>query len=544
MVRNKLALIAIFLMLFGSFAEAQVNRYMVFFTDKNDSPYSLTNPEEYLSETAIARREKQSIIIDETDLPVNPEYVSGLAELDIQVYHTSKWFNGVLIQEDQSRIFDVQSLSYVSKVEYVAPDKKLQELSKSGRIRPFLSRLKTAKETSAQNEMLSIDEMHGLNYKGQGMVVAVFDGGFESVDEAEAFSHIFEEERMLATYDFVTNSGSVYQFDDHGTRVFSAIGAFDASNFIGTAYEASFILCVTEDVSSEYRIEEYNWLFAAEFADSIGVDVINTSLGFNLFDDESMDYDFDDLDGKTAVITRASNMAGEKGMLLVASVGNEGNNSWGTITPPADSQYVLAVGSVNQDAEVSSFSSTGPSTDERIKPDVVALGSSVSLIGSSGNVVTSSGTSFASPLVAGLATGIWQANPTLTNQEVIDAIRMSGSKAQSPDNSFGYGIPDFLSAAGNPVLSVDDIIEKKIKVYPNPFRGDKFFIDLNSKYVGDGLEIQLYDLLGNLIAKKSFSSTANQGIIEFRTDANLVPGTYLLRVYSKKLITEVKLLKF
>lgn len=544
MVKSRPILTAIFLMSIGLLAKGQVNRYMVFFTDKSNSSYSLSSPEAYLSMEAIDRRINQNIPIEKSDLPVNQEYISGLNNLDVQVYHTSKWFNGVLIQEDQSMVAEIQALPFVDRVEFVAPDERLEEVSKSGRIRPFFARLKSSKETSAQNEMLSIDEMHKLNFKGQGMIVAVFDGGFEGVNDAAAFDHIFDNNRMIATHDFVTNSSDVYQFDDHGTRVFSAIAGFEEPSFVGTAYKSSFILCITEDVTSEYRIEEYNWLFAAEYADSIGVDVINTSLGFNLFDDTTMDYDFDDLDGETSVITRASNLAGKKGILLVVSVGNEGNNSWGTITPPADSQYVLAVGSVNKDNQVTGFSSIGPTTDDRIKPDVVALGSSVSLIGSSGNVVTGSGTSFSSPLVAGLATGVWQANPTLTNLEIIEAIRMSGSISQAPDNSFGYGIPDFLPAAGNPVLSVDDIIENKIKVYPNPFRGDRIFIDIDSKYAGDGLEIRLYDLMGNLISEESFTASQSHSIIEFQTDSNLSEGTYLLRIFSKQAITEVKLLKF
>ncbi|MEQ9423562.1 MAG: S8 family serine peptidase [Cyclobacteriaceae bacterium] len=525
--------------------EAGVNRYIVFFIDKANSEFSVNRPEEFLSTKAIQRRERQGLLITESDLPVNSSYITQLADLEADVFHSSKWMNAVLVQVDEAVISDISALSFVKKVQYVAPNEKLLKNAENEESdTQFNKRPRNSKSTAAQNELLSVDEMHELGFDGDNITIAVFDGGFQKVNEISYFEHIFSENRMVATYDFVTNSSNVYRYDDHGTRVFSAISGFFEDSFTGTAPDANFVLCVTEDVGTEFKIEEYNWLFAAEYADSLGVDIISTSLGYNIFDDRTMDYEHDDLDGQTAVITQAANMAAEKGILLVVSAGNEGNNSWGTLTPPADSEFVLTVGSVTSSGDLSSFSSLGPTADDRIKPDVVALGSGVSLIGSSGSIITSNGTSFSAPLVAGLAAGIWQAKPELTNLELIDIIRMTASRASAPDNSFGYGVPDFISATQEQVLSVDDILKERIKVYPNPFRGTKIYIDLNSRFTENGLTISLYDLAGNLLTQGSYQNVPSEKIIEFDTDAVLPVGTYLLQVESPKRQTQVRLLKY
>jgi len=544
MAKSKL-LAPIFYLMVSFFAEAQVNRYMIFFTDKDNSTYSTDRPEEFLSERSIARRQRQGITVDDSDLPVNESYVQVLIDQDVEVFFETKWLNGVLVQSEESELPVIQSQVFVREIELVArKDRLLNPTPKSGRLKSILTRNRSSRESESQNAMLSVDEMHNRDYFGEGVMIAVFDGGFDNVNEIEYFSHIFDEERMAATYDFVTNSGDVFQFDNHGTRVFSAIAGFADGGFNGTAYKADYILCVTEDGLSEFRIEEYNWLFAAEFADSVGVDIINTSLGYNVFDDSNMNYTHEDLDGKTALITQASNIAAEKGILLVASAGNEGDNSWGKITPPADSPYVIAVGGITDSGDLSGFSSLGPTADERIKPDVVALGTDVTLIGSNGGIVTSDGTSFSSPLVAGLAAGIWQARPELTNFELIDLIRMSADNTLSPDNFMGYGVPDFLKAVGNQVLSVDDIIKEKIKVYPNPFRGNRIFIDVDSKLSKGGLEIELYNLSGSLIAQKNLVQTDLRGVVEFEIDSFIAPGTYLLKVITRNKINQVKLIKY
>ena len=526
--------------------EGQVNRYMVFFSDKDNTPYSISNPSEYLSERSLNRRLNQEINIVEDDLPVDPDYVAQLESEGIAVYHKTKWMNGVLVQVDESQIGLIEGFEFVTGTELVATGEGLlnpdsasgRKFKGSGR-----TRTKSLKSSQTQNAMIAVDLMHNRNFKGQNMLIAVFDGGFLGIIEASPFQHIIDDNRIIATYDFVSNSNDVYSaLTDHGTGVFSAIGGFIEGEYAGTAYEADFVLCITEEISTEYRIEEYNWLFAAEFADSLGVDIINTSLGYNLFDDRTMDYSLTDTDGQTAIITRASNIAAQKGMLLVVSAGNRA--SWDEIAPPADSENVLAVGKVDVNGIISSTSSIGPTADGRIKPDVVAQGVGTAVINKYGSIVFRNGTSYSSPLVAGLAAGVWQANPDWTNFEVIEAIRMSGDRAKNPDNSYGYGIPDFIVAAGNSILSVDDILTQKIKVYPNPFSGNKIFIDLNSELVHGDLEIRLFNLSGKLLAQQIFDTGLADKIIPFETSELLPAGTYLLTVQSETVRTEVRLIKY
>jgi subtilisin family serine protease len=268
-----------------------------------------------------------------------------------------------------------------------------------------------------QVSMIGADIMHQQGFTGKGMSIAVFDSGFRNAHLLPAFRHVFTSNRILATYDFVNKEESVYEDDEHGLRVFSAMAAYVPGQIIGTAYEAEYLLFRTEDASSEFRIEEINWLLAAEYADSAGVDVINSSLGYNYFSNPGMNYSRADMDGNTALVTRAADMAAATGMLVVVSAGNEGDDPWQTVAAPADADSVLSVGAVDRDGLYATFSSRGPTADGRIKPEVVAQGRGTVLSAASGNTVSSNGTSYSSPVLAGMATGFWQAYPHLTNME-------------------------------------------------------------------------------------------------------------------------------
>ncbi len=327
---------------------AQDHRFMVFFQDKSSS-FSIDNPLEFLSTRAIERRSKQNISITEQDLPINQDYISSLEDQGAKVWFSTKWLNGVLIQVDSSKLTDLGSLSFVSSIEYVAPG-ALKPQIKSDLVQKNQSTVKgRTQSTEIQNMLLGIDAMHQEGITGKDMLIAVFDGGFVGVENTQPFEHIISNNQLITTYDFVGNSSNVFRYDDHGTKVLSVIGANNQGIFTGSAFEANYILCVTEDVSSEYRVEEYNWLFAAEMADSSGVDIINTSLGYNLFDDPVMNYQKEDLDGSTSVISIAASIAATKGMVLTISAGNSGNSSWKTITPPADALDVLVVGAISVD---------------------------------------------------------------------------------------------------------------------------------------------------------------------------------------------------
>jgi serine protease AprX len=469
--RSKLIIVLLF---FASTGWAQVNRYIVFFKDKTGTLYSVNKPSDFLSQRSIDRRIRQGISITEADLPVNETYVEGVRSAGAGAFFRTKWMNGVLVQCDESVIPSIESLAYVDHVEFVAPN---QRLVIGGRTHSEskTKELKTSSSTQAQLHMIGLDDMHSVGVHGENIIIGIFDAGFPGVNTATAFQHIFNENRvnLSVSKDFVRNGDDVFQFSDHGTEVFSIIAAYQEGFFTGGSYEANYQLYVTEDTGSEYRIEEYNWLFAAERADSAGADVINASLGYYDFDQSSMNYPKSALDGKTTVVTRAAQMLADRGVVVVCSAGNEGGIAWRTITAPADAVDVLAVGGVNSAGARANLSSMGPSADGRVKPDVVALALNASVVKDNGTVGASSGTSFSSPLIASLAAGVWQRYPDLSSDEVIEAIRKSASQANAPDHLLGYGIPNFISVVNYIEQSHQ---ENVFDVYPNPITKDSVTI--------------------------------------------------------------------
>lgn len=450
----------------GFLAHGQTNRYMVFFSDKDNVPFSLERPQEFLSQKAINRRAKHNIPIVAEDLPVDSSYVTQIGEFGT-TFFTSKWFNAALIQMNAANISTLEELTFVDKVEFVAPGEVLTTVVTQA---PSNSEARTVDldnfSSVSQAGMLGANEMHDEGYRGEGILIAILDGGFTGVDEYQPFQHLFTNNQIVATKDFVTNSLNPYRFSSHGTGVLSCMGSFSTESLKGLAYNADYALLVTEEVSTEYRIEEYNWVFGAEFADSIGADIINTSLGYTDFDDPSMDYNFSDLDGETTVISRAAEKAFSKGIFMVTSAGNLGNDDWRFISAPADSENILTVGAVDNGLERVGFSSIGPTSDNRIKPDVVALGQGVTVF-LGGRYQLSNGTSFAAPLVAGLAAGLMQANPDWTNDELLRAIKLSGSNAENPNQFIGYGVPNFRLEGIDVILNVPNETYLEA-VYPNP----------------------------------------------------------------------------
>jgi len=465
---------------------------MVFF-DAKDNSFSIDNPSQFLSDRAIERRTKQQISITEQDLPVNQEYINTLVSMGLKAPFASKWFNGVLIQTDSSKLSQVEALPFVTAIEFVAPGPLATSQSNGFKINAGTIQGRT-QSTEIQNHLLGVDMMHLEGNTGSGMLIGVFDGGFLGVDQAQAFDHLFQQEKLAATFDFVGNSDNVFRYDDHGTKALSVIAADEAGVFTGIASGAEFILCVTEDVSGEYRVEEYNWLFAAEMADSAGVDIISTSLGYHLFDDPGMNYQLQDMDGATAAVSKAATIAASKGIVLAISAGNEGNSFWRTITAPADVQDAITVGAITEDTVKASFSSIGPTADGRIKPDVVALGVKTSVINRNGNVVFNNGTSFSAPQIAGLAAGVWVANPEFNYKEVIEVIREAGHTSASPNNQTGNGIPNYV-AAKKLVLSVDEPVGDQaiFKLYPNPM-GSRLY--LLSEMPVEGLTLFIHNIQG------------------------------------------------
>ena len=344
MIRKAVLLLICLLIVFTS-AWSQ-DRYMVFFTDKTGSPFSISNPAAFLSQRAIERRQRQGLSITEQDLPVPENYVNTLSGLGATCFYRTKWMNGVLVQMEESLLADIRALDFVREVEYVAPGATLNHQSSGGDA--LEKSFGFNAESDFQNQMLGIDLMHADGYRGEGLLIGVFDEGFSRLSDHTAFDHLFADDRILYTFDYTANEENVENTVlTHGTRVLSTLAANEPGQLVGSAPEASYILTITED-AGEYRVEEYNWLFAVEKADSAGVDIINTSLGYNVFNDASMDYTQADMDGQTTVITRAANMAFDRGILLLTSAGNTGLDlEWNIIRAPADSPNILAVGAVN-----------------------------------------------------------------------------------------------------------------------------------------------------------------------------------------------------
>lgn len=535
MVSGKGALSFVFLLIAFSL-QAQDNRYMVFFKDKEGTTYSIDNPSEFLGARALERRVRQGLQVVEEDLPVSGVYLDGVKAAGASVMHTTRWMNGALVSCDEDIRADLEALPFVSRVERVAPGGKP---SASGR-RKVSSRTTESGEslvTSNQLSLIGLDEMHAAGYTGEGVHIAVMDAGFPGVNTATAFGHIFEDNRLIDTYDFVHDDPDAFVQSNHGTNVLSVIAAYIPDVYTGGAYGASFQLYITEDVSGEYRIEEYNWLFAAERADSAGADIISTSLGYNTFDDPAMNYDKGDLDGKTTVIARAAQWASERGIAVVSSAGNEGNNSWKMITTPADNEYVLAVAATNANGVRSPISSVGPSSDGRIKPDVGAMGIGVSVVNPSGTLGMASGTSLAAPIVTGLLAGIWQKYPHLTNQALLDAVRTTASQADNPDNLLGYGIPNFQGVSNMLDWQPQD---KPMIVAPNPVT-DTLLIRPDEPEQ-ETCVVEIISLQGQILSSQV--ATFDWVARGFQADCSKLPaGMYFLRVRAGQEVHSFKVVK-
>lgn len=502
------------------------NRYVVLFKDKTGTPFTKTDSLSFLSQKAVTRRVAQHIALETRDLPVNPAYVQAISDLSIPTFYTTRWMNGVLVQCAAAKIAAIQSLPFVDQVVYAAPGKRLSE---TGRKRNTGRKKQTqaGETTAAQNRTIGIDYMHQQGYHGEGVTIAVLDGGFPGVNTTVPFHDLIADGRidLDASYDFVFNTHQVFQYDRHGTEVLSTMTAYVPDTFVGGAYKARYQLYVTEDVDSEFRIEEYNWLFAAEHADSAGVDIISTSLGYYDFDDESMNYTQADMNGATTVVTRAAQWASERGIVVVSAAGNEGTLPWKIISAPADAPGVLAVGNVGASGLRATTSSTGPTADGRIKPDVSVLGQSISVVIESGTISAESGTSVAAPQVAALVAGVWQHYPQLTAREVVTLIKSTASQASAPDNQIGYGIPNFKAIVNYQETTTQ---EQPFIVYPNPFV-DTLHIRPNDINEIPTCQLELISALGTTIATHDVTFDQINRIYE--TDlATLSPGLYILNI--------------
>jgi hypothetical protein len=537
-------------------AQIAPDKYFVKFTDKDNSPYSINNPSEYLSQRAIDRRADQGIPIDISDLPVNPSYVDGVAATGATILNRTKWLNGVTIYTDDPEVLTaIEALPYVAGI---SDPRSVKSNTNEAFEKPFFkyeaydqtivsNNLKSGSSVNYnygqsfnQIAMLKGDQLHDMGYRGQGMVIAVLDAGFINADNLPVFDSLWDNNQILGTRDFVKGGEVTYDEHPHGSMVLSTMGGNYPGELIGTAPEASYWLVRTEDGASEYIVEEYNWVSGAEFADSVGADIINSSLGYTEFSDPLQNHTYADLDGNTAPVTVGADFAASKGILVVNSLGNSGSSAWYYLVAPSDGDSVVGVGAVDGDGNYASFSSHGPSYDGRVKPNLATQGSGVWVADPWSGFTFSGGTSFSSPILAGMAACLWQVNTDQNNMQVLEALQQSASQYNNPDDFLGYGIPDMIAAKN--ILTIIDQYESQytpLEIYPNPFN-ENITIELpdnNSKDV----HISIHDLTGRILLQEIVSATAQKIILS--NLAYLSKGTYFIKVRGGEKVFQGKALK-
>ena len=428
---------------FAQFTPGDTLKYRISLKDKAATDYSLQKPEMYLSKKSIERRKRQGLEIDSTDLPVCKKYVDAIRKKGVHVLVTGKWDNFVTVScNDSMLIAEIAGLPFVRSTERVWRGVAKRASERDSLINKPLRTDSLYGPAITQIKMSHADRLHEAGFKGQGMTIAVIDAGFHNVDKIEAMKNI----NILGTRDFVNPEADIYAESSHGMSVLSCMAMNQPNVMIGTAPEASYWLLRSEDEYSENLVEQDYWAAAIEFADSVGVDLVNTSLGYYSFDDPAKNYRYRDLYGHYALMSREAAKAADKGIVVVCSAGNSGSGSWKKITPPGDAENVITVGAVNKYGVLAPFSSVGNTADGRVKPDVVAVGLGSDVMGTDGNLRHANGTSFSSPIMCGMVACLWQACPELTAKEIIELVRRSGDRAVFPDNIYGYGIPDLWKA--------------------------------------------------------------------------------------------------
>ena len=424
--------------------------YRVTLADKQHSNYSLNHPGRWLSSKSIERRRRQGLELDSTDLPVSPYYVRQLnSQKGLEVVGRSRWNNTVLVKTaDTLAARRLRDFSFVEKVRHVWTSPDSTERLVKVPCHTYFQAWDSARQApyghaQEQIEALQGQRLHNISMRGKGMTIAVLDGGFQNADVMAALSNI----RIVGSHDFINPAAPTLFFEtDHGTKVLSAMAANRPEVLVGTAPEAAYWLLRCEDQHSEQLVEEDYWAMAAEFADSAGVDIINSSLGYNEFDDPAQSHRLRDLDGESTLISRTASMLARKGIVLVNSAGNTGMGPWKKLCVPADAHEILTVGALNQQLTNAPFSGVGPTQDGRVKPDVMAPGAPAALFSGKGSVVRDMGTSFATPIVSGLVACLWQALPGKSALDIISLVRKTSDNYHTPDNIYGYGRPNFWRA--------------------------------------------------------------------------------------------------
>ncbi len=482
-------------------AQDGAHRYFISFNNKLNTNFSLNQPEDYLSEKAISKRIQFEIPIDSLDLPVSNYYLDKISLHGFSVENKSKWLNGVIVSTYDSLLIESVNYSFIDSIIYFG------SWSNNSKMDNKWDKFKNIYDfgfSENQLKMLGGDLLHSYGYKGSGIVIAVIDAGFYNVDKLDAFNDL--RNQILSSYDFVDGNIDVFNDHTHGTLVLSTMGGY--GDFVGSAPNAEYILLRSEDVFSENLIEEYLWVCAAEFADSSGADIINSSLGYTTFDNEIQNHTYEDMDGETTPVSVGAGIASKKGIIVINSAGNSGDNDWYYISAPADNIDVITVGAVNSEKKHADFSSFGPNADGFIKPNVMAQGEGTFVINSENQLVTANGTSFSAPLISGMTACLWGGNKNSTSKHIKQAIFSSADRYNDPNNIYGFGIPHYYSAHQR--LNYDFTIPVNISL-----NGDvNFFIfNIEGKLINSGI---LY-----------FSNTTNYEVKIYKPKE---PGFYLINL--------------
>ena len=545
-MKKSFFLLLIILLSFHSNTTAQFSKYIIRFNDKSGTPFSINDPSQFLSSKSLQRRTRQNIAIDETDLPVTPAYIDSVRLAGtVIILNKSKWLNQVCIQTtDAAALVKINSFPFVLSSQPV-----MRSLSNSASANKFNEQIETIAVQNilqttddyynygTSNAQINIHEgvfLHNKGFRGEGMLMAIMDAGFFHYKTITAFDSVRNNNQIAETYDFVNNEISVDEDNQHGMFCFSIIAANWPGQLVGSCPKATFYLYRTEDVGSEFPVEEQNWVAAAERADSIGVDVFSTSLGYTTFDNSIFNHTYQNLNGNTTIIARASDLAAKKGIISVVAAGNEGNKTWHFISTPADADSALTVGAVSLSGAVAGFSGYGPSGDGQVKPTVASVGEGTAFANINNQPAFGNGTSFAAPNMAGLITCLWQAYPDFNNMEIIEAVKRSSSIYTNPNDRIGYGIPNFRKAYDDlseqrALKNIDNILgDEYVKIYPNPFKGT-FTVLLMPQNSGKAT-IMLYDAGGKLYQTKQINIQSGQPqLIQFDDLQLLATGIYTLK---------------
>jgi serine protease AprX len=472
-------------------------QYLILFKDKRFNYLDNKDANLYLSTESLARRKRLNIAIDSLDYPVSSLYIDNIAKEGVNVRYATKWLNGIVVGVTDKEMANRQKMKfYVEKVVYLGIIERVV-LKKEGLsdtdIAPIIEERtkgilkqsinKGYGESYTQNQMINTVKLHEMGLTGKGVNIALFDAGFFKADKLSTFEHLFKNDKIKFTLDIVDDEKDVFDDDDHGLHVFSCMAAYSPNKMIGTSPDANYYLFRTEIGAKEYLIEELNWIRAAEMADSMGIDIINSSLGYTTFDDVSMNHKHSDLDGKTTFISIGAAAATSRGILVVNSAGNDGNDKWKKIGVPADVETILSIGAVDSDLIIAPFSSFGPNAKGKIKPDVCAMGYYTTVASSYGSFYPGNGTSYSSPILCGGIACLYQASKSVSPANMINAVKMSSNRFSHPDSSYGYGVPDLYLALTIAGINPDFDYSSASMAYPI---SDTLFGKLNVHVYGNG----------------------------------------------------------